>query len=275
MSDDYSGRTTPQVSIKDSVMVADSIVINSRNIHLICPQCEDEGHITLSVCAGCEKKFCQKCKAKSKYCTQCIVAIKEKETEQKRIRRRNRILEQEKIMAQKNLEYSKNKKNTLRKESIIRTVKVKCGNCGANIAQRANQCSYCHIIFKENTVVNKTRNLKIQKNSEWDKKWLNPSMESYKLRKSKEEKQEQSNQNLVTTQTNNPDLNEDYSGHIFFTGLLIGVLAFSYINKDEWPGTFPVVLPISLIAYALAILSLYRPVRVESNKVTKSSTRSI
>jgi hypothetical protein len=191
VTDEYFGRTIPQVSIKDTVMVADNVVINSGNTHLICSQCKDEGHITLSVCVGCENKFCQKCKARSKHCTQCTVAIKEMEIEQKRKRRQDIILEQEKILAQKKLIHSTKEQTALRKENIIKSVKVQCATCRANIPQSAKQCPHCRTIFKENTMVNKTRNLSSKKNSEWNKKWLNPSMEAYKLRKSREEKQYQ------------------------------------------------------------------------------------
>jgi len=98
----------------------------------------------------------------------------------------------------------------------------------------------------------------------WDEKWLDTTTRT-KIREMEKDKVSK----IVTDEYNRT---HDYSGHIVFTGLLIGVLGFSYLNKDEWPGTFPVVLPISLIAYALAILSLYRPVRAESNRV--SSQRS-
>ena len=70
--------------LQDTVMVADKIEISSGNSSLECPQCKDEGNITLSVCKTCENKFCQSCKAKSVHCERCATRIREEKLKKER-----------------------------------------------------------------------------------------------------------------------------------------------------------------------------------------------
>ena len=72
------------IVIRDSVMMAEKIEIKSGNTSLECPQCKDEGHITLSICKTCDNKFCQSCKTRSIYCEKCSELRRKERLEQER-----------------------------------------------------------------------------------------------------------------------------------------------------------------------------------------------
>jgi len=94
------------IVIRDSVMMAEKIEIKSGKTSLECPQCKDEGHITLSICRTCHNKFCQSCKTRSIYCEKCSEMKKKERLEQERkleIERLRKRQERYEMRKQKNI----------------------------------------------------------------------------------------------------------------------------------------------------------------------------